>query len=75
MMCYPNVPIDTIRLKFILFALKDYAKKRMYSLPTKSIINWDGFVWVFLQKYFPNDKTIRLRNEINLFMQANRELV
>ena len=36
----------------------------MYSLPTKSIINWDGFVWVFLQKYFPNDKTIRLRNEL-----------
>ena len=32
MMCYPNVPIDTVRLKFTPFALKDDAKKWMYSL-------------------------------------------
>jgi len=41
MVCYPNVPIDTVRLKFIPFALKDDAKKWMYSLPKNSIpIGW-----------------------------------
>ena len=44
MMCYPNVPIYTVRLKFIPFALKGDAKKWMYSLPTNYITNWDGFM-------------------------------
>ena len=65
MMCYPNVPIYTVRLKFIPFALKDDTKKWMYSLPANAITNWDGFVRVFLRKYFPNSKTVKLRNEIN----------
>jgi len=44
MMCYFNVPIDIMRLKFIPFAIKDDTKKWMYSLPTNSITNWDGFI-------------------------------
>jgi len=48
MMCYPNVPIDIVRLKFIPFVLKDDAKKYIYSLPANSITNWDGFMSVFL---------------------------
>jgi len=58
MMCHPNVPIDTMQLKFIPFALKDDAKKSMYSLLTNSITNWDGFVRVFLRKYVPNNKLL-----------------
>ena len=68
MMCYPNVPIDTVRLTFIPLALKDDAKKWMCSLPVNSITNWDGFVHVFLRKYFPNSKWIKSRNEINQFV-------
>ena len=44
MMCYPNMPLDIMPLKFIPFTLKDNAKKWMYSLPANSITNWDGFV-------------------------------
>jgi len=68
MMQFSNVSQDTIRLRFIPFALKDSAKKWMHSLPTNSISTWDGFVSVFLRKYFPNGKTVKLRNEINHFV-------
>ena len=67
------MPIDTVHLKFISIALKDYAKKWMYSLSVNSITNWDGFVHVFLGKYFPNSKIVKIRNEINQFVQADRE--
>ena len=72
MMCYLNVS-DTVRLKFIPFALKDDAKKWIYSLPANFITNWDGFMRVFLRKYFPNCKTIKLKNEINQFVQDDRQ--
>jgi len=72
-MCYTNVPIDTVHLKFIPFALKDDAKKWIYSLPANSTTNWDEFACVFLWKYFPNSKTVKLRNEIIRFIQADRE--
>jgi len=39
MMCYANVPVDTMRLKFIKFALKDDYKKQIYSLLANSITN------------------------------------
>ena len=48
MMCYLNVPVDDVQLKFIPFALQDDAKKWMYKLLANSITNWDGFVLVFL---------------------------
>ena len=49
MMCYTSVPIDTVWLKFIPFAVKDKAKKWMYNMLANSITNWDGFVRIFLQ--------------------------
>jgi len=54
-------------------ALKDSTKKWMHSLPANSISTWDGFARVFLRKYFPNGKTVKLRNEINHFVQLERE--
>ena len=73
MMCYPNVSIDSVCLKFISFALKDDAKKWIYSLPANSITKWDGLMRVFLWKYLPNSKNVKLRNEINQFVQVDRE--
>ena len=65
MMCYPNVRVNHVQFKFVPFALKDQAKKWMYSLPANSITNKDGFVQVFLLKYFLNGKTVKLQHEIN----------
>ena len=62
---------DAIKLRFISFALKDGAKKLLYSLPIDSISTWNDFVKVFLKKYFPHHKTQQLKKEINGFMQVD----
>lgn len=64
---------DSIRLRLINFALKDNAKKWLYSLPVNSISTWEGFVVIFLKKFFPNHKTTKLTNEINQFRQKHNE--
>ena len=64
---------DSIRLRLINFALKEDAKQWLYSLPVNSISTWEGFVAIFLKKYFPNHKANRLRNEINQFQQNSNE--
>ena len=45
----------------------------MYGLATNSVASWNDFVRLFLRKYFPNAKTVKLRNEINQFVQLDRE--
>ena len=45
----------------------------MHSLPPNSISTRDGFMRVLLRKYFPNGKTVKLRNEINHFVQLRKE--
>ena len=47
---------DAVKLRFIPFALKDNAKKWLYSLNTNSITTWEEFVTIFLKKYFPRHK-------------------
>ena len=64
---------DKIKLRLINFFLKDNAKKWLYSLPNQSITTWEGFVRIFLKKYFPHHKTTRIRNEINQFYQLAGE--
>lgn len=64
---------DSIRLRFITFALKDNAKKWLYSLPNNSISTWEGFVVTFLKKYFPNHKTAKIRTAIHQFCQHEKE--
>jgi len=73
MMQFPYVSQDVVRLRFIPFVLKDSAKKWIHSLPTNSISTWDGFIRVFFRKYFPNGKTVKLRTEINHFVQLEKE--
>ena len=48
MMKIPHLT-DTIRLRFVPFALKNLAKKWLYSLAAGSITSWDGFIKVFLK--------------------------
>jgi len=73
MMHFPNIPIDVVRMKLIPFALKDSAKCWMYGLPINSVTPWKDFVRLFTRKYFPNAKTVKLRNGINQLMQLVRE--
>ena len=52
---------DTIRLRFVPFALKDLVKKWFYNLAAVSITLWDGFIKVFLKKFYPIHKTALIR--------------
>ena len=57
---------DAIRLRFVPFALKDLAKKWLYSLAAGSITSWDGFIKVFL-KFYPIHKIALVRKNIMQF--------
>ena len=49
MMKISHLSDDAIRLRFVPFALKDLAKKWLYSLAAGSITSWDSFIKVFLK--------------------------
>ena len=70
---FPNIAIDIVRMKLIPFVLKDSAKCWMYGFAVNSVTSWNDFVRLFLRKYFPNAKTVKLRNEIIQFVQLERE--
>ena len=72
MMHFTNILIDVVQIKLIPFTLKDSAKCWLYGLVTNSVTSWNDFVKLFLRKYF-SAKTTKLRNEINLFVQLDRE--
>ena len=69
MMKIPHLVDDAIRLRFVPFALKDLAKKWLYSLAAGSITSWDGFIKVFLKKFYPIHKTALIRKTIMQFKQ------
>jgi len=53
MMKIPHLIDDAITLRFVPFALKDLAKKWLYSLAAGSITPWNDFIKVFLKKFYP----------------------
>ena len=62
-----------VRLRLFPFSLKDKAQLWVASLPRNSITTWDGLKQAFLHKYFPPQKTAKLRNEITTFKQTKIE--
>ena len=58
MMKIPQSGDDVVRLRFIPFALKDLAKKWLYSLEVDSNNSWDDFVKAFLKKFYLIYKTV-----------------
>jgi len=67
MMKISHLADDAIRLRFVPFALKALAKKWLYSLAASSITSWDGFIKVFLKKFYPIHKTALIRKNIMQF--------
>jgi len=64
MMKIPQLGDDVVKLRFVPFALKDLAKKWLYSLAKNSITSWDDFTMVFLKKFYPIHKTALIRKNI-----------
>jgi len=69
MMRIPQLGDDAVRLRFLLFFLKDLAKKWLYSLAVDSVTMWDDFIKAFLKKFYPIHKTALIKKNIMQFRQ------
>ena len=69
----PHLVDEAIRLRFLPFALKDLAKKWLYSLAAGFITLWEGFIKVFMKKFYPIHKVARIRKNIMQFKQEPSE--
>ena len=63
--------LNTVKLRFFLFSLKDNAKVWLYSLRPRSIGSWDKMTQAFIQKYFPAHKTNNINKQIQNFTQKD----
>ncbi|KAI8560005.1 hypothetical protein RHMOL_Rhmol04G0221100 [Rhododendron molle] len=66
-------PMDVLRLILFQFTLIGNAKHWLSTLPANSITTWVKMSATFLKKFFPIGKTLRLRQEITTFQQAENE--
>jgi len=64
---------DAIRLRLFLFSLRDNASDWLQSEEPNSFTSWEMLSKAFLSKYFPPGKIAKLRTEITLFIQRDRE--
>ncbi|XP_021752568.1 uncharacterized protein LOC110718075 [Chenopodium quinoa] len=68
-----GVTDDAIRLRLFPFSLRDRAKEWLRDEGTGSFDTWDKLVKAFLVKFLGNEKTTRLRNDLQTFKQSNDE--
>ncbi|XP_034212709.1 uncharacterized protein LOC117625210 [Prunus dulcis] len=68
-----NLDDEQIKMRLFPFSLKDKAKSWLYSLPNASIHTWEELSNKFLQKFFPAQKTNKIRKEILGFTQKEGE--
>ncbi|KAL0455241.1 UNVERIFIED_CONTAM: hypothetical protein Slati_0863300 [Sesamum latifolium] len=64
---------DAVRLRIFPFSLCDTTKDWLQSLPASSITTWASLTQKFFAKYFPPAKTAKMLNDINSFVQLDRE--
>jgi len=62
-----NCSMNTIRLKFFPFLLKDKAKTCLQNLRSGSIHAWDEMQQQFLKKFFPSHRTNSFKRQITTF--------
>ncbi|XP_021733037.1 uncharacterized protein LOC110699834 [Chenopodium quinoa] len=68
-----GVTDDAIRLRLFPFSLRDRAKEWLRDEGTSSFDTWDKLVKAFLVKFLGNEKTTRLRNDLQTFKQSDDE--
>ncbi|XP_024027264.1 uncharacterized protein LOC112093315 [Morus notabilis] len=69
--------VDSVRLKFFPFSLKDKAKSWLYSLRPRFIRTWEEMKTTFFNKYFPHHKTngLTIRERQFVEMMCNGEFL
>ena len=68
---YNGLSDDSIRLWLFPLSLKDKPKHWLTIEPPYSITSWDELVNKFLTRFFPPDKVVKLRIDINNFCQLD----
>ncbi|XP_022019479.1 uncharacterized protein LOC110919521 [Helianthus annuus] len=68
-----DVSKDAIRLWLFPFSLRDKVRSWLLSLLAGSITTWNEIANLFMQKYFPPEKTAKLKNRIMTFKQDEGE--
>jgi len=66
-----GVSTDAIRLWLFPFSLKDRASGWLQNEGPNSFTTWEVLSQAFLSKYFPLEKTAKLRSDITYFTQRN----
>ena len=64
---------DNYKLLLFPFSLKDKATQWLESFPRDSINNWEDLVSKFLAKFYPPQRIIRLKTEVQTFTQMDTE--
>ncbi|OMO62746.1 reverse transcriptase [Corchorus capsularis] len=68
-----NVTDEAIRLRLFPFSLRDKAKAWLNSFPPCHFKTWNELTTAFLTKYFPLERTNKLRTDITSFRQRDNE--
>uniref|UniRef100_A0A2N9FBH9 Retrotransposon gag domain-containing protein n=1 Tax=Fagus sylvatica TaxID=28930 RepID=A0A2N9FBH9_FAGSY len=70
---YAQNVIETVKLRFFPFSLKDKAKGWLYTLKPRSIGSWGEMTQEFYKKFFPPHKVQQVKRKISNFAQGNDE--
>ena len=68
-----GVPPDSYKLLLFPFSLRDKATQWLETFPKESINTWDDLVSKFLAKFYPPQRIIRLKTEVQTFTQMEAE--
>ncbi|QHO50022.1 Retrotransposon gag protein [Arachis hypogaea] len=64
---------DIYKLLLFPFSLRDKAIQWLETFPKESINTWDNLVSKFLAKFYPSQRIIRLKTEVQTFTQMDAE--
>jgi len=64
---------ETYKLLLFPFSLRDKAAQWLETFPQGSITSWDDLVTKFLAKFYPPQRVIRLKTEVQTFTQLDAE--
>ena len=70
---YAQNVIETAKLRFFPFSLKDKTKGWLYTLKPRSIGNWGEMTQEFYKKLFSLHKVQQVKRKISSFVQGNEE--
>jgi hypothetical protein len=70
---YAQHAVETAKLRFFPFSLKDRARGWLYTLKPRSIGNWGEMGHEFYKKYFPPHKVQQVKRKISNFIQGENE--